>query len=236
MLGEMRSNYKRVLIAIEGVYSMDGDYPELARFVEIKKKHGALLMVDEAHSIGTMGATGRGICEHAGISASEVDLLMGTLSKSFGSCGGYIAGVKELVRYLKYTAPGFVYSVGITPSNAAAAMASIRRLNEHPELAAQCLANSRLFLKLANGRQLNTGYAKDTPVVPVIIGNSLITLKLSRRLYERGINVQPILYPAVEESAARLRFFITSNHTEEQIRQTVEATYEELTELQTETP
>jgi len=231
MLAQMRTSYKRVLIAIEGVYSMDGDYPDLPRFVDLKRRYKSWLMVDEAHSIGTMGGTGRGICEHFGVPAAQVDVLMGTLSKSFGSCGGYIAGSKELVRYLKYTAPGFVYSVGLSPSNAGAALGSLERLKAHPEIVARCIGNARLFLELAAERGLDTGGSKDSPVVPVIIGNSVMALKLSRRLYDRGINVQPILYPAVEEKAARLRFFITSEHSEAQIRETVEATHEELTAL-----
>ena len=100
---------------------MDGDYPDLPKFVEVKKRHKTYLMVDEAHSMGTMGSHGRGMSEHFQIEPRDVDLWMGTLSKSFGSCGGYIAGSKELVEYLKYTAPGFVYSVGLSPPNAAAA-------------------------------------------------------------------------------------------------------------------
>jgi 8-amino-7-oxononanoate synthase len=231
MLGEMRSNYRRVLVVIEGVYSMDGDFPDLPKFVEAKKKHRALLMVDEAHSIGTMGPTGRGIVEHFGMKAGDIDLLMGTLSKSFGSCGGYIAGPTELVQYLKYTAPGFVYSVGISPSNAAAALAAIRRLETHPELVAKCAANSQLFLELAKQRGLNTGYSNQTPIIPIIIGNSTKALLASIRLFERGINAMPIMHPAVEESAARLRFFITSEHTEQQIREAVDAVHEELAGL-----
>jgi 7-keto-8-aminopelargonate synthetase-like enzyme len=156
---------------------------------------------------------------------------MGTLSKSFGSCGGYVAGSRELIRYLKYTAPGFVYSVGMSPPSAAAALAALRRIEQHPELPERCIANARLFLKLANERGLNTGKSNDTPVVPVILGNSLLALQLSRRLFQRGINVQPILYPAVEESAARLRFFVTSTHTEQQIRHTVDLVDEELKKL-----
>jgi len=231
ILSEIRPEYRRVLVVIEGVYSMDGDYPELPKFVGVKKKHKALLMIDEAHSIGTMGSHGRGICEHFGVDPREVDLLMGTLSKSFGSCGGYIAGCSELVEYLKYTAPGFVYSVGLSPPNAAAALASLHLLKEEPDRVARVQANSRLFFQLAKERGLNTGLGNDTPVVPVIIGNSLHSLKLSRRLFERGINVQPILYPAVEEKAARLRFFITAVHTDEQIRDTVAAVAEELWSL-----
>ncbi|MBA2114723.1 type I polyketide synthase [Bremerella alba] len=234
MLSEMRGKYRRAVIVVEGVYSMDGDYCDLPKLVEIKEKYKAMLFVDEAHSIGTMGKTGRGICEHYGIPGSRIDFLMATLSKSFGSCGGYIAGKKTMIEYLKYTAPGFVFSVGMPPSNAAAALASIERIEKHPEVVAKCMSNSRLFLKLAKEKGLDTGLSDNTPVVPVIAGNSLLALRLSRALYARGYNVQPIMYPAVEEKAARLRFFITSCHSEEQIRQTVDATAEELEKLKAE--
>jgi 7-keto-8-aminopelargonate synthetase-like enzyme len=153
---------------------------------------------------------------------------MGTLSKSFGSCGGYIASQREIVEYLKYTAPGFVYSVGLSPANAAAAVASLQLLQEEPERVSRLAENSRLFLRLAKDAGLNTGTSNNTPVVPVITGNSEHALRLSHQLRERGVNVQPILYPAVEERAARLRFFITSTHTAEQIRYAVRAVAEEL--------
>ena len=228
LLEEIRRQYRRVLIVIEGVYSMDGDFPDLPRFIAVKQRHHAFLMIDEAHSIGTMGPHGRGIGEHFDIDPRLVDIWMGTLSKSFGSCGGYIAGCKELIEYLKYTAPGFVYSVGMPPSNAAAAVAALRLIEEEPERVARVQARSRQFLTLARQRGLNTGLSDNTPVIPVIVGNSLHALQLSRRLYERGINVQPILYPAVEEEATRLRFFVTACHTEEQIARTVECVAEEL--------
>lgn len=228
ILKEIRHEYRRVLIVLEGVYSMDGDYPDLPQFVRLKKEHKTYMMVDEAHSIGTMGLHGRGMSEHFGINPKEVDMWMGTLSKSFGSCGGYIAGSKELVEYLKYTTPGFVYSVGLSPSNAAAALASLELMQEEPERVARLAENSRLFLRLAKDAGLNTGTSNNTPVVPVITGNSEHALRLSHQLRLRGINVQPILYPAVEERAARLRFFITSTHTAEQIRFTVRAVAEEL--------
>jgi 7-keto-8-aminopelargonate synthetase-like enzyme len=175
-----------------------------------------------------MGPHGRGLGEHFDVDARSVDIWMGTLSKSFGSCGGYIAGCKPLIEYLKYTAPGFVYSVGMPPSNAAAALSSLRILEEEPERVARVQARARQFLDLARQQGLNTGLSCETPVIPVIVGNSLHALQLSRRLFERGINVQPILYPAVEEEAARLRFFVTAAHTESQIRQTVQAVAEEL--------
>jgi 8-amino-7-oxononanoate synthase/acyl carrier protein len=228
ILQEVRHAYRRVLVVIEGVYSMDGDFPDLRRFIEVKKRHKVFLMVDEAHSIGTMGPHGRGIGEHFEVDSHDVDLWMGTLSKSFGSCGGYIAGCHEVVEYLKYTAPGFVYSVGLPPANAAAALASLRLLEEEPERVARLQHNAARFLQRARSRGLDTGLSQGTPVVPIIVGNSLHALELSRRLFERGINVQPILYPAVEEKAARLRFFITACHTDEQLDSAVDAVAEEL--------
>ena len=231
LLAELRPAYRRVLIAIEGVYSMDGDIPDLPRFVEVKKRHRAFLYVDEAHSVGILGEQGRGIGEHYGVPAADVDIWMGTLSKAFGSCGGYVAGSHALVDYLKYTAPGFVFAAGISPANAAAALASLRLLKAEPDRLKRLHARSRLFLTLARERGLNTGMSEGSPVLPVILGNSVHCLQLSEALFDRGINVQPILYPAVEERAARLRFFITSTHTDDQIRSTVEAVAEELEKI-----
>ena len=231
LLSGIRHSYRRVLIAIEGVYSMDGDYPDLARFVDIKERHHAMLYVDEAHSLGTMGKTGRGLGEHAEIAASCVDLWMGTLSKSLASCGGYIAGSAELVEYLKYTAPGFVYSVGISPPNAATALAALTVLDREPQRVTRLHELSDLFLRLARERGLNTGHAAGTPVIPIIVGNSVRCLLLARALGRRGINVQPIIHPAVPEHATRLRVFITINHTELLVRGAVAAIAEELAKL-----
>jgi 8-amino-7-oxononanoate synthase len=231
LLSDMRQSYRRVLIAIEGVYSMDGDFPELPRFVELKRKHKALLLVDEAHSLGTMGDTGRGIGEHWSVERAAVDLWMGTLSKALASCGGYIAGSAELIEYLKYTAPGFVYSVGMSPPNAAAALAALTVLRREPQRVARLHELSRRFLDLAREHGLNTGSAGGTPVVPVIVGSSVKDLRLARALFERGISVHPILHPAVAEHATRLRFFITTSHSHEQIRSTVLAVADELARL-----
>jgi len=231
LLTEIRGDYRRVLIVIEGVYSMDGDFPELPPFIEVKKRHHALLMIDEAHSLGALGKTGRGVTEHFGADPRDVDLLMGTLSKAMGSCGGYIAGAASVIEFLKYTSPGFVFSCGLPPAGAAAALAALRLLQKQPERIERLQANARLFLGLAKKHGLNTGLSNGTPVVPIITGNSLQALLLSRAMFERGISVQPILYPAVEEEKARLRFFVTSAHTEEQIRHTVEVLAEEVARL-----
>lgn len=232
LLSEGRHRYRRVLIAIEGVYSMDGDFPDLPRFLELRKTHKTLLLVDEAHSLGTMGTTGRGLGEHWGVDRGDVDLWMGTLSKSLASCGGYIAGSLELIEYLKYTAPGFVYSVGLSPSSAAAALAALTVLQREPGRVTRLRELAALFLELTRERGLDTGSADGAPVVPVIVGSSVTALRLSRALFDRGINVHPILYPAVPDRAARLRFFITTNHSEAQIRATVSAVADELATLQ----
>ncbi|MBN2024714.1 MAG: aminotransferase class I/II-fold pyridoxal phosphate-dependent enzyme [Pirellulales bacterium] len=228
VLDEFRHEYRRVLLVIEGVYSMDGDVPDLPRFIDLARRHKALLMVDEAHSIGTLGRTGRGIGEHFGVDRAEVGIWMGTLSKTFGSCGGFIAGSEALVQYLKYTAPGFVYSVGLSPPATGAALAALRLLRAEPQRVARLRQRSELFLSLAKQRGFNTGMSGQTPVVPIILGNSAHCVRLSQAMFRRGVNVQPILYPAVEENAARLRFFITSQHTEAQIRRTIEVMAEEL--------
>ena len=231
MLAEIRHQYRRVLIAIEGVYSMDGDFADVPKFIEVKKRHAAMLMVDEAHSFGTMGPTGHGMAEHFGINARDVDIWMGTLSKSAASCGGYIAGSKALVELLRYTAPGFVFSVGAPPAQVAAALAALETLEIEPDRVERLRERSDLFLSLCREAQLDTGDSEGTPVIPVITGNSMVALRLSNRLRGDGINVQPILYPAVDESAARLRFFITCEHSEEQIRYTVEKVAERYAEL-----
>lgn len=226
MLIRHRDKYKKVLIVIEGVYSMDGDIPDLPRFIALKKKYNAWLMIDEAHSMGVIGKTGKGIAEHFGIDPNDIDIWMGTLSKAFASCGGYIAGSNELIEYLRYSAPGFIYSVGLPPPSAAAALGAIHVMLQEPERVATLQARSRLFLKLSQEKGYNVGKSNDSPIIPLIIGNSDKTLYLSDHLLKRGIHVQPILSPGVEEKATRLRFFITSNHTEEQIHTTIETIHQ----------
>jgi 8-amino-7-oxononanoate synthase len=217
ILTEIRGNFERTLIVIEGLYSMDGDIPDLPRFIDIKQRYKAFLMVDEAHSLGVLGATGRGIREHYGLPGSAVDIWMGTLSKAFAGCGGYIAGEKALVEHLKYAAPGFVYSVGIAPAMAAASLAAIRLMHAEPERVAGLRERAAYFLEQACKLGIDTGLSQGYAVIPAIVGSSLKSTKLSQKLFEAGINVQPIIHPAVEERAARLRFFISHTHTESQI-------------------
>lgn len=232
LLEENRSLHQRVLIVIEGVYSMDGDIPDLPKFIELKKRHKCLLMVDEAHATGVIGPRGFGSHDHFGIDASEVDIWMGTLSKSFASCGGYICGSKALIENLKYNAPGAVlFSAGISPANTGAALAAAKLIIREPDRAERLRFRSGLFLSQAKVRGLDTGPAAGTGVVPIILGNSLMCLKLGQKLAQAGINVHPIMYPAVPEAASRLRFFITSNLTEAEVIYTVDTLARELSVL-----
>jgi 8-amino-7-oxononanoate synthase len=231
LLATHRRQFERVLVAIEGLYSMDGDYPELPRFVDVKRRHRAFLMVDEAHSLGVLGARGLGIREHFGLDGREVDLWMGTLSKALASCGGFIAGERALVEQLKFAAPGFLYSVGMPPPVAAAAHAALECLLAEPQRVAALQARGRLFLETAKAAGVDTGSSAGYAVVPAITGSSVRAGRLADALFRRGINVQPIVYPAVPEKSARLRFFLSSAHTEEQVRTAVAAVAEELRKL-----
>jgi 8-amino-7-oxononanoate synthase len=228
MLAQQRRQFERVLIVVEGIYGMDGDFPDLPQFVEIKRRHKAFLMVDEAHSFGVMGAKGHGIREHFGLASSDVDIWMGTLSKTLAGCGGYIAGDAALVEHLKFLAPGFLYSVGMSPPVAAAALEALNILHREPERVATLRKRGALFLELARAAGIDTGYSAGISVIPAIVGSSLSAARLSARLFERGMNVQPILYPAVPEKLARLRFFMTCEHSEADIRHAVDTLRAEL--------
>lgn len=218
MLAEVRSRFERVLIIVEGHYSMDGDIPDLSALIDIKRRHGCFLMVDEAHSLGVLGKTGKGLHEHFNIAGKAVDIWMGTLSKTLAGCGGYIAGERALVEHLKYAAPGFVYSVGIAPPLAAAALAALKLMLKEPERVSRLQENGQLFLEMAKKNGFNTGSSQGFAIIPAIAGSSFKATKLSNKLFEHGINVQPIIYPAVEERAARLRFFLSAMHSGQDIR------------------
>jgi 8-amino-7-oxononanoate synthase len=228
MLEQHRSLHKNVLIAVEGLYSMDGDVARLPGVIALKEKYGAWLMVDEAHALGVLGPKGRGTAEHFGIDASDVDVWMGTLSKALASCGGYIAGKRELTDILKYQAPGLVYSVGLSPPLAAGALAALEALKTEPERIRRLQANGKLFLLLAKAAGLDTATSEGHAIVSVIVGDMINAGRIAERLLARGLNVLPIIYPAVPLKGARLRFFITSEHTEAHIRSAVQMLREEL--------
>jgi 8-amino-7-oxononanoate synthase len=220
LLRETRPRDGRALLVIEGHYSMDGDVPDLPAFIATARRNRAWLMVDEAHALGVLGPRGFGTADRFGVDPGDVDIWMGTLSKTLVSCGGYIAGGRQLIDYLKLMAPGFVFSVGMAPSAAAAALAALELLRREPERVRRLNDSAALFLRLAREGGLDVGSSIGASIVPVITGSSIRAGRLAQALFQRGINVQPILYPAVPERAARLRFFLTAAHSEEQIRDT----------------
>ena len=231
LLAEQRGRFGRVLIVIEGHYSMDGDVPDVPAFSALARRFDAWLMVDEAHSLGVLGERGRGVAEHFGLDGAAVDFWMGTLSKTLAGAGGYIAAKRDLVEYLKFSAPGFVYSVGMSPPLAAAAIAALAIMEAEPERVARLNENAQLFLRLAKAAGLDTGRSEGRAIVPIITGSSIAAGRLSEAMFRRGVNVQPILYPAVPDRSARLRFFLSSDHTASQIEETVAILLEETARL-----
>jgi 8-amino-7-oxononanoate synthase len=226
-----RARYRRALIVVEGLYGMDGDVPDLAGLIKLKRRYDAWLMVDEAHATGALGLTGRGVAEEQGIDPTEVEIWMGTLSKTLAAAGGYIAGSRALIELLKYTSPGFVYSVGLSPPVAAAATAAVEVMEREPWRATALRRNGRALLERARAHGLDTGLSIGASVVPVIVGSSPQTVMLSQHLLERGFNVVPAVFPGVAENQARLRFFVTSEHTQRQIETAIDAVAEELPKI-----
>ena len=228
LLLQTRGKYERAIIVTEGIFSMDGDIAKLPELIALKQEYTCFLMIDEAHSLGVLGSTGRGCSEYFGVNPRDVDIWMGTLSKTLCGCGGYIAGCAELIELLKYTANGFVYSVGMPPPIAAASCKALELMLREPERTARVQDISRFFLAEARARGLNTGHAQGYAVIPVIVGNSLVAASLSAALFKRQVNVLPIIYPVVEEGMARLRFFLSSEHTREDICTALDIVMEEL--------
>ena len=224
ILSAIRNKFERVLIVVEGLYSMDGDYPDLPRLIEIKERFQAWLMIDEAHALGVMGRRGYGIAEHFGTDPRAVDIWMGTVSKTLAGCGGYIAGNAVMVDYLRCMAGAFVYSVGIPPLIAASVQKALELMHREPEQVGKLQSNGAYFKEYARKKGLDTGLGQGFAVAPIIVGNSIAAVMLSQELLHRGINVLPVLYPAVPVKASRLRFFLTAMHSKEDMATAIDAT------------
>ena len=222
ILKSQRAYYEKVLIVIEGAYSMDGDIAPVPDFVRIKKEYGCFLMVDEAHSACVIGETGGGVDEYFHLNGDDIDIKYGTLSKGLGTCGGYLAGKKCMIDYLRYNMPGFVFSVGISPALAAGSLAAIRTLRSHPEIMENLRIAIKAFADSARRRHLDICLAGETAVLPVLVGKDEDAWLLSNELKKRGVSVPPAMYPAVPKGKARLRFCVISEHKPEQIEQALD--------------
>ncbi len=223
ILSTRRNKFRKVLICIEGAYSMDGDIAPVPEFVRVKKEYGCFLMVDEAHSSMVIGEHGGGVDEYFGLAPDDIDIKMGTLSKGPGACGGYLAGSKALIEYMRYMLPGFVFSVGIAPPLAAAALTAIRLVRSDPSIMAAMRRNIKCFVESAKARHMNTCLAGETAIIPILVGEDDAAMTLSNLMREKGVFVPPAIYPAVPRGQARLRFCVTAAHKPEQIKEALDA-------------
>lgn len=214
------ASFRRVLVVTDAVFSMDGDVADLPAIVEVCRKHRAALMVDEAHSIGVLGATGRGVAEHFGLEPDSIDVSMGTLSKAIPSAGGYVSGSNDLVFALKNSARGWMFSAAIPPAQAAAADAAFELIAASPERVSALRALTERYRSSLQDLGLDTMHST-TPVVPVRCGTSEQALALAKRCQERDLFVQPITYPTVPKLSPRLRTIVNLSHTVDDLKYAV---------------
>ncbi|MEZ4357154.1 MAG: aminotransferase class I/II-fold pyridoxal phosphate-dependent enzyme [Eubacteriales bacterium] len=217
LLKMSRPKYEKILIIVEGVYSMDGDIAPIPEFVRLKKKYGAFLMVDEAHSSCVIGETGRGVDEYFNLAPDDIDIKMGTLSKGLGTCGGYLAGKSSLISYLKYSMPGFVFSVGLSPALAAASLKAIEIMIKDNSRVKSLHKNIKTFVREAKRHNFNICLAGESAIIPVLVGSDLDAYILSEKMLSKGIFVPAAVYPAVPKNQSRLRFNLAADHKEDQI-------------------
>ena len=208
------------LVVADAVFSMDGDIIDLPELSAICRDYDAWLMIDEAHSIGVLGQTGRGIEEHFGLEGA-VDIKMGTLSKTIPSVGGYIAGSSDLVAYLRHQARAYIFSAALPPAQAAAALESFRVMEDEPWRVAQLQENAQEFISGLQERGMDT-MNTETAIVPVFCGSDDGAFQMAREAHREGVFVLPVISPAVPEGQARLRSTVTAAHDSEQIQRAIE--------------
>jgi 8-amino-7-oxononanoate synthase len=206
----------RKLVIADAVFSMDGDILDLPNVSRLCRQYGAYLMVDEAHSIGVLGKTGRGIEEYFNLSQNRIDIKMGTISKAIPSTGGYIAGSRELCTFLRHEARGFIYSGSPTPASMAAALESLNLIQEQPQLIGQLHEKAAYFKNLLRSMGFNLGKTQ-SPIVPIIVGGTRESALLAKYCQTNGLFIHAIYPPVVPEGAARLRASIMASHTYEDL-------------------
>ncbi|EFF38726.1 MULTISPECIES: glycine C-acetyltransferase [Enterococcus] len=216
--------YKKIMYITDGVFSMDGDIARLPEIIPIAEKYGLITYVDDAHGSGVTGK-GAGTVKHFGLS-DKIDMQMGTLSKAVGVVGGYVAGSKTLIDWLKARSRPFLFSTSLTPGAAASALASISLMQEHPELVEKVWENANYFKEELKKVGYNIGVS-ETPITPVILGDEKVTQTFSKKLIEHGIYAKPIVYPTVPLGTGRIRNMPTAEHTKEMLDEAV-AVYQKI--------
>jgi len=212
---------RRTLLITDGVFSMDGDLGPLPELCDVADEFGCIMMVDDAHASGVFGRQGRGTIDHFDMHG-RVDIQVGTLSKAIGVLGGYVAGTRALVEFLHHRARPFLFSTSHPPAVAAACIAAIDVLMEEPQIIEQLWDNTRFFKAGLTELGFNTGVS-ESPITPVIVGDGALAMRLSDRLFERGVFAQGIASPTVPVGKARVRTIVTATHTRDELQFALDA-------------
>jgi 8-amino-7-oxononanoate synthase len=208
------------LIVTDGVFSMSGDLTDLGRVVDLAQRYDAGIMVDDAHSIGVMGPNGRGTAEHFGVE-DDIDLIMGTFSKSFAALGGFVAGDEDVLHYIKHNARALIFSASITPASAAAVLASLDIIESEPERRERLWRNVRKMKQGFDSLGFDT-LSSETPIIPIVAGDEMNTLAFGRALHEQGVYTNPVISPAVPPDQGLIRTSYMANHTDDQLDRVLE--------------
>ena len=208
------------LVVTDGVFSMEGDVADLPTMVELCKKYNAALMVDEAHGFGVFGRNGRGVCDHFGVT-KDVDLIMGTFSKSFASLGGFIATDKEITNFLRHHSRSYIFTASITPASTAAALKAIDIMEQEPERQEKLWEMTNYALDGFRNMGCEIGNTS-TPIIPLYIRDNNLTFAITAELFEEGIFVNPVVSPAVAPHDTLIRFSLMATHTKEQVTTALE--------------
>ena len=223
VLANIRNNSNSrcgIIVVVDGVFSMEGDIINLPELVRIGKKYGARIMVDDAHAVGYLGATGAGTAEHFNLT-DEVDLTMGTFSKSFAAIGGFVAGEKPVIEFIKHKARSYIFSASIPPSSAAAVLAALEIIQSEPERRERLWANARRMQR--EFRELGFRVSNtQTPIVPIVVGEDLECFAFWKALFDNGVFTNPVISPAVPSGQAMIRTSYTATHTEKHLDRVVE--------------
>ncbi len=212
IIAQAPANRAKVII-VDGVFSMEGDLSPLPDYVAIKKRYDARLILDDAHGIGVMGERGRGTAEHFGV-LKDVDLIMGTFSKSFGALGGFVVGPRDPIVYIKHTARSLIFSASMVPASVAAARKALEIIKTEPERRSRLWATTHRMLKAYKEMGFNTG-SSATPVIPIIIGDDTRTFMFWKALFEHGVFANPVRSPAVPPKRSLIRTSYMATHTKE---------------------